>query len=377
MSGQFLQNGSKKVTACALLEMLREDKMRGESIVKCLVKVTKTLPASLEELADGQVLLEIHKSLECFRASDDSHEPEHKPFRMVKTLLYQLCRHTAADIEARLASIPDIASDQDAWIYKYVRLNLHTLGHSTTSQSNMGLGEQSPDEVARHADIQLRKVLEKIDEPENLPTGVNELLLLHRKRPELDVSRHPRFDDNIKRKVLQHIEDRDDPSAQSLRANLRNAATQWHFDGDEGTSSPRRGVHDRTHSLHGLRQLQDERAPTEAEDGSDFRSNMRPSLNSLRERMRQIEEEKAGKRNTASSSAAALAPGTESANPATSKDVGQNHTPVRPNTSGGERGRKTESLEAERGRRARASVTDLQQRLREIETTWPVPSGTG
>jgi len=103
-------------------------------VVKCLIKTTKRMGALLEsgsynefEFDVGDVLLKIHDFFEKIGADDlrKRGEDDDKPLRMVKTILYEICRYKGANIVDYLDSIPRHGAPPI--ILAYIDLHLQTL----------------------------------------------------------------------------------------------------------------------------------------------------------------------------------------------------------------------------------------------------------
>jgi cytoskeleton-associated protein 5 len=138
---KVLENANRTSTFVALLLMLRkppaslsagdvERRVRfSDLVVKCLIKLTRTLGASLAGLDVSEVLLTIHSffmvlGVEEIRrrgAEDD------RPLRMVKTVLYELTKVLGPGISAHLTKVPPASFEPSPIIYAYIELNLQSL----------------------------------------------------------------------------------------------------------------------------------------------------------------------------------------------------------------------------------------------------------
>ncbi len=104
---KVLENCDKTLAYIALLQLLRAPPPSvatkgpdaaarfSDLIVKCLIKLTKTLPVCIDTLDVDQLLCSIHEyftelGLDEIRKRGSS---EDKPLRMMKTLLHELCKH--------------------------------------------------------------------------------------------------------------------------------------------------------------------------------------------------------------------------------------------------------------------------------------------
>jgi cytoskeleton-associated protein 5 len=141
---KVLENANRTSTFVALLLMLRkppaslvagdvERRVRfSDLVVKCLIKLTRTLGASLAGLDVSEVLLTIHSffmvlGVEEIRrrgAEDD------RPLRMVKTVLYELTKVLGPGISTHLTKVPPASFEPSPIIYAYIDLNLQSLAAS-------------------------------------------------------------------------------------------------------------------------------------------------------------------------------------------------------------------------------------------------------
>jgi len=138
---KVLENASRTSSFTALLLMLRtppgalaaadgERRVRFfDLVVKCLIKLTRTLSVSLAGLDVSEVLLTVHSffmvlGVEEIRrrgAEDD------RPLRMVKTVLYELTKVLGPAIRTHLTKVPPPTFDPPPIIYAYIDLNLQSL----------------------------------------------------------------------------------------------------------------------------------------------------------------------------------------------------------------------------------------------------------
>ena len=103
-----------------------------ELVVKCLIKLTKALGATLCEVRLPELLLEIHRYFDALgeeeirrrgRAADGGD----KPLRMVKTILHKLTEMVGHDIHDAFTCAAPRGSTPAPIVYAYVDLNLQSM----------------------------------------------------------------------------------------------------------------------------------------------------------------------------------------------------------------------------------------------------------
>lgn len=100
-------------------------------VVKCLIKITKSLPATVQTVDVSELLLSIHMFFTNLGVEEIRRRGarEDKPLRMVKTILHELCKLLGADIYCHTTIIPGHDSEPTLRpiIFPYIDLNLQTL----------------------------------------------------------------------------------------------------------------------------------------------------------------------------------------------------------------------------------------------------------
>ena len=103
-----------------------------ELVVKCLIKLTKALEATLHEVRLPELLQEIHAYFDALgteeirrrgRASDGGD----KPLRMVKTILHKVTEVVGHNVYDSMGLCPPRDADPAPIIYAYVELNLQSM----------------------------------------------------------------------------------------------------------------------------------------------------------------------------------------------------------------------------------------------------------
>ncbi|KAL6766815.1 TOG1 [Auxenochlorella protothecoides x Auxenochlorella symbiontica] len=101
-------------------------------VVKCLIKLTKSLQAEMEGVDLESLLLNIHDFF-LFLGVDEIRRRsgvDDKPLRMVKTILHELCKMQGYGIYAHARGIPGRDAQPQPIIFAYIALNLQTLSNS-------------------------------------------------------------------------------------------------------------------------------------------------------------------------------------------------------------------------------------------------------
>ncbi|KAL4424717.1 hypothetical protein ABPG77_000060 [Micractinium sp. CCAP 211/92] len=138
---KILETSNRTYAFAALLQLLRQppESVAPEQlpkfydlVVKCLIKLTKSLQANTEGVDLSALLFNIHDfflylGVDEIRKRSSSDD---KPLRMVKTILHELCKMLGYDIYHYAESIPGRNADPQPIIFAYISLNLQTLSQS-------------------------------------------------------------------------------------------------------------------------------------------------------------------------------------------------------------------------------------------------------
>lgn len=120
----------------ALLQLLRSpppelapnvvDKYN-DLVVKCLIKLTKSLEHGVQELDIGTLLLCLHDYFMYLGVEEirKRSAAEDKPLRMVKTVLHQICKLKGYNIYRYTNDIPGRHSHPQPIIFRYIEINLN------------------------------------------------------------------------------------------------------------------------------------------------------------------------------------------------------------------------------------------------------------
>jgi len=225
---KVLENANRTSTFVALLLMLRkppasmlstdaERRVRfSDLVVKCLIKLTRTLGASLAGLDVSEVLLTIHGFFMVLgvdeirrRGADDD-----RPLRMVKTVLYELTKVLGPSINAHLTKVPPPTFEPTPLIYAYIQLNLQSLSASGVlapdadtaaveglqsldsaeagdfGTSTLGGSSGPPSTPSHDLKTQLAAIFRKIGDKATTADGIEELFAFKQEQPGIDITPH-------------------------------------------------------------------------------------------------------------------------------------------------------------------------------------------
>lgn len=98
-------------------------------VVKCLIKLTKALGATLAAVHLPTLLADIHDFFHGLGVEEIRRrsQTDDKPLRMVKTILHEVTKLVGHDIHASLGACPPRTADPPPVIYAYVDLNLQSM----------------------------------------------------------------------------------------------------------------------------------------------------------------------------------------------------------------------------------------------------------
>ncbi|KAL6753732.1 armadillo-type protein [Haematococcus lacustris] len=100
-------------------------------VVKCMIKITKSLPATIETIDLHVLLLAVHKFFDALGGEEIRRRGarEDKPLRMVKTVLHEVCKLKGSAIHDYTRTIPgaDLDPSLRPIIFPYIDLNLQTM----------------------------------------------------------------------------------------------------------------------------------------------------------------------------------------------------------------------------------------------------------
>jgi hypothetical protein len=97
--------------------------------VKCLIKLTKALAATLRSVDVSALLLEVHDFFDSLGVDEIRRrgQADDKPLRMVKTILHEVTKLLGHDVHDCLDSCPPRSTEPVPIIYAYIDLNLQSM----------------------------------------------------------------------------------------------------------------------------------------------------------------------------------------------------------------------------------------------------------
>ena len=224
---KILENGNRTSTFLSLLWLLGEgacnvdEKLCGkfsDLIIKCLIKQTKHLSASIESVNLEGILSGIHTflcSLDSGKIRQRLSEDD-KPLRMVKTILHELCKLKGKDIYKYLLNIPRYAEGgkKPQLIFFYIDLYcVSTLRSNKDEQQQQNVGASSASASASAGKVggmssntttpskidtrslsdikaDLAQIFKKIGDKASSKQGLEELYRFQKECPHIDIETH-------------------------------------------------------------------------------------------------------------------------------------------------------------------------------------------
>ncbi|KAL2612993.1 hypothetical protein R1flu_024685 [Riccia fluitans] len=173
-------------------------------VVKCLIKLTKVLGSTIDEVDLDRVLLSISDFFEGLGLEEirKAAGADDKPLRMVKTVLHELVKLKGPSVKEYLSMVP-IDAEPPPIIMAYIDLNLQTLAGGTRTHmlAPAGTGAQgqwlengregpSPNTTSA-AETQLKQelaaIFKKIGDKQTCSVGLFELYRITQLYPHVDI----------------------------------------------------------------------------------------------------------------------------------------------------------------------------------------------
>ncbi|KAG9155040.1 hypothetical protein Leryth_019560 [Lithospermum erythrorhizon] len=169
-------------------------------VVKCLIKLTKVLQSTIQEVDLDRVLQSIHIYLQELGMEEIRRRAgaDDKPLRMVKTVLHELVKLRQTAIKGHLSMVP-IDTEPQPIILAYIDLNLQTLAAARmltpsvpVGQTHWGDSAANTTASATHsADAQLKQelaaIFKKIGDKQTCAIGLYELYRITQLYPTVDI----------------------------------------------------------------------------------------------------------------------------------------------------------------------------------------------
>ena len=207
---KVLENAKPDYSFSILLSFLRQPtssfggkvvsspKAHSDLVIRCLIKLTKGLPSSIHTLDKESLLLSIHaflltSSVEAVAARDDIGD---QPLRMVKTILFVMTKLLGPDIRGFLTRVPRDIEPAPA-IHTIIDSNLDTLYDAgtfsrETDQASTRTNEKDAplSELNQQLKAELAIVFKKIGEKSTTSEGLENLYDFKKANPQVDIGKH-------------------------------------------------------------------------------------------------------------------------------------------------------------------------------------------
>ncbi|XAR66434.1 hypothetical protein NMG60_11012669 [Bertholletia excelsa] len=169
-------------------------------VVKCLIKLTKVLQTTINEVDLDHVLQSIHIYLQELGMEEIRRRAgaDDKPLRMVKTVLHELVKIRGTAIKGHLSMVP-IDMEPQPIILAYIDLNLQTLAAARMLTPSGPVGQthwgdstaNNPTPATHSADAQLKQelaaIFKKIGDKQTCTIGLYELYRVTQLYPKVDI----------------------------------------------------------------------------------------------------------------------------------------------------------------------------------------------
>ncbi|XP_059402486.1 cytoskeleton-associated protein 5-like isoform X2 [Carassius carassius] len=162
--------------------------MFSELVMKCLWRMIRFLPQTINSINLDRILLDVHNFMKVFPKDKLKQLKSDVPHRTLKTLLHTLCRLTGAKILDHMSMIENRnESELEAHLRRVVKHSANLSGIKSDKSSEKGT-LRSDDKVikAKVSDI-LSEIFKKIGSKENTKEGLTELYEYKQKYSDADL----------------------------------------------------------------------------------------------------------------------------------------------------------------------------------------------
>ncbi|XP_029636093.1 cytoskeleton-associated protein 5 isoform X2 [Octopus sinensis] len=152
-----------------------------EMIMKCMWRMVRMLPDSMNDLNTDKILHDIHLFFKAFPANSWKDRSSDLPYRTVKTILHTLTKLKGNKILSHLTLVDDENSELEGYLSKILK--------SGVGQSHDGHREEIKHKrLSKNSHDMLAEIFKKIGSKENTVQGLNELYDFKEKNPDADLS---------------------------------------------------------------------------------------------------------------------------------------------------------------------------------------------
>jgi len=207
---KVLENAKPDYSFSILLSFLRQPrssfmgkpisdpKAHSDLVIRCLIKLTKGLPSYIHILDKESLLLSIHAFLlsSSVKGSAESDDNGDQPLRMVKTILFVMTKLLGPEIRGFLSRVPRDIEPAPA-IHTIIDMNLDklysagTLAREADTPNIQTNDTDAPiSELNQQLKAELAIVFKKIGEKSTTSEGLENLYDFKKANPQVDISKH-------------------------------------------------------------------------------------------------------------------------------------------------------------------------------------------